>query len=407
MRPSDYTKTMPSMRIHCPDAHRCHSRWSFFWDGSLDGERRYRCQAWSTCRRSPLLTLFCTENEKWQIQLTIQTNERTNEWMIDTAAQVRLQLFGRDETRMKMKQKKRERQCDDSLPFTNSIIFGSCFAIVSILSFSPLVNVSLFLLGPHTFTRTHAHGRADTTNRRAYEWVALKPRNFHIYIYFSSQFSITFSIITFVAHPFTIETIFRLTWSEIWMLKQLIGRFSYFLLSFCRAADAVASTKNLSLLHLFGSVHARDETWFSHLFIVKIKHKITQFTTLIVHWTWYKSIEHYFQIKMISKIWNKERCALVVTVQLLRLLLSYAIFVFLVVSAHKTSCPTASRPCIVVDVKAKHNLCSSDGPYECVQWFAQTIRANGPITQQMKNSFSIFRWPSSMRCSPIEEQMRF
>lgn len=92
------------------------------------------------------------------------------------------------------------------------------------------------------------------------------------------------------------------------------------------------------------------------------------------------------------KKWNKERCASVVTVQLLRLLLSYAIFVFLVVSAHKTSCPTASRLCIVVDVKTEPNLSSSDGSsYECVQWFLQTIRANGPIiTQQMINAFPFF-----------------
>lgn len=64
----------------------------------------------------------------------------------------------------------------------NSIIFGSCVAIVSILSFSPLVNVSLFLLG-RIRTRTHAHRRADTTNRHAYEWVALTPRNFYIFLF--------------------------------------------------------------------------------------------------------------------------------------------------------------------------------------------------------------------------------
>lgn len=69
------------------------------------------------------------------------------------------------------------------------------------------------------------------------------------------------------------------------MLKQLVDRLSYFLLSFRRAADAVASTKNLSLLHLFGTILARDETWSFHSFIVEIKYKIELFTTLIVHGT--------------------------------------------------------------------------------------------------------------------------
>lgn len=190
----------------------------------------------------------------WCERKTQQRNERFREFRILYECMCgQLQLFA------KYEKKYCKRQCE-SLSFTNSIIISSlCVAIVSIL-FSPLVNVTLFR------TLAHRCSRSDATNNRTNEWRWWRAIFSHIADLFASS---PISTITHNIH-------FGLTLVFVVGGNDFKNRSSRLLSPFwlCCWCCSFYEKNLLSCIYLI---------FFS--FILSIKHKIIQLTTLIVHWT--------------------------------------------------------------------------------------------------------------------------